>query len=419
MARPKLEFPKHFLWGVSTSAHQIEGSQHNQWSVWELENARTLATKSSFQYEDLESWERIKKQAKNPDNYVSGKAANHYELFSHDFDLARKLNLNAWRFSIEWSRLQPNGPEDWNPDAVRHYKRYVSEMKRRGLEPVVTLFHFTLPVWFAEMGGFEKRSNVKHFVSFADRILDELGPSVKFVITVNEPEVYAIESYYRGHWPPQVQSLKRTRSVLNNLAYAHNKVSDMAHAKSRRFKVSIAKNSAFVFPGDDAWLSVRSAAIMQYVQDDYFLKKVVKKCDFMGVNYYFSSRIYGYREHNPEDHISDLGWDMHPADIELVIERLYEKYKLPIMITENGLADATDEQRKWWLTQTLLALSKVISHKIPVIGYLHWSIIDNFEWDKGFWPRFGLYEVNYDDFKRTPRRSAVWLAHVLKKIREV
>ena len=158
---------------------------------------------------------------------------------------------------------------------------------------------------------------------------------------------------------------------------------------------------------------------MQYLQDDYFLKKVVKKCDFMGVNYYFSTRIYGYREHNSEDHVSDLGWDMHPADIERVIERLYEKYKLPIMITENGLADATDEQRKWWLTQTLLALSKVISHKIPVIGYLHWSIIDNFEWDKGFWPRFGLYEVNYDDFKRTPRRSAVWLAHVLKKIREV
>jgi beta-glucosidase len=418
MHKSKREFPAHFLWGASTSAHQVEGGNHNQWSVWELENARTLAAKSAYQYGDLDSWASIKKQAKDPSNYVSGKAANHYERYADDFDLARRLNMNAFRFSVEWSRVQPTA-DTWDESALQHYKHYVSEMKRRGLEPVMTLFHFTMPVWFAEMGGFEKKSNIKYFVAFADKILDTLGPSIKFIITVNEPEAYAFESYYFGHWPPQVQSKTKALRVFNNLAHAHNKVADLAHAKSRRYKVSVAKNSTFIYPGDDARLSVRSAATAQYFIDDYFLKKVVKRCDFIGLNYYFSARVYGYRQHNPEDDISDLGWDMQPANIGRVLERLYEKYHLPIIITENGLADATDAQRKWWLTQTIAAIHQAIQQKIPVVGYLHWSLIDNFEWDKGFWPRFGLYEVDYTTMQRKPRPSAIWLGHVIKKMRGV
>lgn len=419
MAKPALTFPKKFLWGVSSSAHQIEGSQHNQWSVWELENAKTLAAKAEYQFGDLENWSSIKPVAKKADNYVSSTATNHYHDYAGDFDLAKKMHMNAWRFSIEWSRFQPSSPEEWDASASEHYRQYISELHRRGLEPVVTLFHFTLPVWFAEMGGFERRANVKYFVAFAERLLSELGPNVKYIITINEPEVYAVESYLQGHWPPQRQSWRTTRAVLNNLALAHRKIAKIAHEKSRRFKVSIAKNSAFVYPGDDAWLTVRSAAWRQFIQDDYFLRKVAKYCDFLGINYYFSSRVYGYREHNPNEKVSDLGWDMHPADIARVVERVYEKYKLPIMITENGLADDKDEHRQWWISQTLIALSKVVKENIPLIGYLHWSLTDNFEWDKGYWPHFGLFSVDYSTMKRTPRRSAVWYARVLKKIREL
>lgn len=418
MANPTLKFPKKFLWGVSSSAHQVEGGQHNQWSVWELENAKTLAAKSEYQFGDLENWSDIKSLAKKPDNYVSGEAISHYHRFTDDFDLAKKMNMNAWRFSIEWSRFQPNSADEWNEEASEHYRRYITELHRRGLEPVVTLFHFTLPVWFADMGGFERRGNVKYFVAFAEKVLKELGPNVKYIITINEPEVYATESYLRGHWPPQRQSLKSTHAVLNNLALAHRRIAKIAHETSRRFKISIAKNSAFVYPGDDAWLTVRSAAWRQFVQDDYFLRKVVKHCDYLGVNYYFSSRVYGYREHNPNDRVSDLGWDLQPADISRVIERLYEKYKLPILITENGIADASDELRQWWLSQTLVAMVKVVKANIPLIGYLHWSLTDNFEWDKGFWPQFGLFKVDYTSGARSPRKSALWYARILKKIRE-
>ncbi len=415
-SKPELKFPKSFLWGVSTSAHQVEGGNHNQWSVWELENAKSLAAKGVYQYDDLDNWHAIKTDVKTPDNYVSGKATNHYDLFEHDFELARKMNMNAWRFSIEWSRVQPEEGA-WNSEAIQHYKTYLAELKKRNIEPVVTLFHFTLPVWFAQKGGFEKRSNVRHFVEFADRLLAELGQNVRYIITINEPEVYIEESYLRGHWPPQVSDRKRSLLVMRNLIVAHNRTADMIHAKNRRYKVSIAKNYPYIYAGDDSWLSQRTARIEQYRRNDYFLARVVKRCDFIGINYYSSDRIYGYRVHNPDEEFSDVGWDMQPSDIQHVIERVCATYKLPVMITENGLADSDDSHRQWWLTQTILGMQKAMNNGSEVLGYLHWSLTDNFEWDKGFWPRYGLFAVDYTTYARTPRPSALWYARVIKKVR--
>lgn len=414
--RPELKFPKNFLWGVTTSAHQIEGGQHNQWTVWELENAKTLAAQAPYQYDDLENWPGVKKQAVNPANYVSGKAANHYELYEQDIELARRMRMNAYRFSVEWSRIQPER-DAWNAEAIEHYKSVLAALQKREIEPVVTLFHFTVPVWFAQLGGFERASNVQYFVLFAERILRELGPTVKYVITMHEPEVYAAESYLRGVWTPQIQNKKQFVRVIRNLAKAHNKVARIAHTMSRRYKVSVAKNSKYAYPGDDSWLSVRSAAGLQYFQDDYFLKRVIKNCDFIGVNYYQNARVFGYRVHNPDARVSDIGWDMQPEYIERALERLYEKYQKPLFVTENGVADGEDEYRQWWLAQTIMALQRSRDNGVELIGYLHNGLIDGFEWNKGFWPRYGLFAVDYKTYERTPRKSAVWLARVLKKIR--
>jgi beta-glucosidase len=398
------------------SAHQVEGNTHNQWSVWELENAKSLAAKSVYQFSDLESWDGIKHDAKNPQNYVSGQATDHYHRYIDDFKLAKKMNANAWRTSIEWSRIQPDEGA-WNANEVEHYKKYFSTLKAAGIEPIVTLFHFTLPVWFAEKGGFAKRANVRYFVEFCDRVLQEIGGSVKYVVTINEPEVYAKESYLHGHWPPQRTSKKEYYAVLNNLALAHNKVADVLHKNSRRFKVSIAKNSTYFYAGDDAALSEHTASVMQYVHDDYFIKKVIKRSDFLALNYYFSDRVYGYRIHNPEDRVSDLGWDLQPGHLEHALTRVWEKYKKPIMITENGIADAQDEQRKWWLTQTVLAMQRSMNNGVELWGYLHWSLTDNFEWDKGRWPRFGLFAIDYETLERKPRPSAALYAGIIKKTR--
>jgi beta-glucosidase len=412
-----LKFPKKFLWGAATSAHQVEGGTHNQWSVWELENAKSLAAQSEYHFGELANWPKNEAEAKNPDSYVSGKSADHYNRYEQDFDLLKKLNMNAFRFSIEWSRVEPQEGA-WNIEAVEHYKAYVAELNRRGIEPVVTLFHFTLPTWFAAMGGFEKKKNTKYFVRFAEKIIRELGAGVRIVVTVNEPEVYAYESYMMGYWPPNVTSRITTRRVLNNLAYAHNQAAAAIHAINRRYRVSVAKNSPYIYAGDNALLSRKYADFLQFARDDYFLRKVVKTCDFLGVNYYFSDRAYGYRVHNPDEKVSDLGWDLSPSNIQHTLERLHEKYHLPILITENGLADREDENRQWWITQTLIGMQKAMDNGVVLEGYLHWSLLDNFEWDKGKWPRFGLAVVNYDTQQRTLRPSALWFGKIIKHLRE-
>jgi len=415
--KPTLRFPKKFLWGASTSAHQVEGGTHNQWSVWELENAKSLAAQSEYHFGELDGWQDSQKEAKDPQSYVSGKSTDHYHRYEEDFDLLKKMNMNAFRFSVEWSRVEPEEGA-WNIEAVEHYKSYVAELERRGIEPVVTLFHFTLPLWFSARGGFEKRSNVQYFVRFAEKILRELGSGIRLVITINEPEVYAYESYMMGYWPPNVTSRRMCRRVLNNLAYAHNQAAAAIHAINRRYKVSIAKNSPYVYAGDDALLSRKYADFHQFIRDDYFLRKVVKQCDFIGMNYYFSDRVYGYRVHNPDERVSDLGWDMAPANIQQALERVHEKYGLPILITENGLADHADESRQWWITQTLLGMQKAMDSGVQLEGYLHWSLLDNFEWDKGTWPRFGLAEVDYLTGHRKLRPSALWFGKVIKHLRE-
>lgn len=405
------------MWGVSVSAHQTEGGNHNHWSVWELEHAKTLAAQAQYHYGDLESWDRIKDEALDPNNYVSGDASRHYDMYELDFDIAKKMNMNTFRFSVEWSRIEPQ-EGTWDAGAIEHYKRYIHELEKRGLEPIVTLLHYTQPVWFTEKGGFEKRSNVKYFTRYAEKIISELGSPVRTIITINEPEVYVTESYFHGVWPPNQHRLFKGFRVVNNLILAHNRTADMLHGMNRRYKVSIAKSSAYYYAGDDAWLSKRTAGLLQWVQDDYILKRIAKRSDYIGLNYYFANRVYGYRIHNPDERLSDMGWDMSPQILQQTLERLHDKYNLPILITENGLADGEDKDRRWWLSHTIIAMQKAIEYGVDLRGYIHWSLIDNFEWDKGRWPRFGLIEIDYETYKRKPRPSATWYAGVLKKLQK-
>lgn len=411
-----LKFPKRFLWGAASSAHQIEGGNHNQWSVWELENAKVLAKLAHYQASFLPVWEDIKQRATDPANYISGQAANHYSLYKEDLALLKKMNMNAWRFSIEWSRIEPE-EGSWNAEAIQHYREYFKYLQHAGIEPMVTLWHWTLPVWFAQKGGFAKRGNVKYFVRFAAKVFEEFGRYFRYVITLNEPEIYTARSYLNGEWPPQVQSKRQAFRVLNNLLYAHKQVYALAKSVGRKHRVSIAKNLAHHYAGDDAKLTVMTTDMMRYVHDYYVLNRLKKHLDFVGVNYYFSNRYYGYRQHNVNDALSDSGWDMQPANIEHVLKDVADRYNVPIIITENGVADQNDAHRKWWITQTLLGMSRAMQAGVKLEGYFHWSLTDNFEWSSGFWPRFGLFHVDYAMFKRTPRKSAVWLAAVIKKIR--
>lgn len=410
-------FPKRFLWGVSTAAHQVEGGTHNQWSVWELENARALAKSAEYKLDEVPVWADVREEATDPNNYVSGAAANHYYLFKTDFKATAAMGMNAFRFSIEWSRIEPREGE-WNFDEIEHYREYLIELKRQKLEPVVTLMHWTLPVWFTNMGGFEKRSNVRYFERFAGKVFEEYGLLMRFVVTFNEPETYVGQGWIEGVWPPNVRSPFRALRTYWNIAYAHRRVYKLARSTNRRFKIGLSKNIVHYNRDDNTIKTKIATRLHRYIVDYWFLNRVKRKLDWLGVNYYFTRHYQNGRAASHHDlPLNDLGWEMEPANLQLVLERVHGKYKKPIIITENGLADMHDKQRKWWISQTLVAMHKAMANGVDLQGYLHWSLLDNFEWAHGKWPRFGLLAVDYTTYKRKPRPSAIWFSKVVKKIR--
>ncbi|QHU93677.1 family 1 glycosylhydrolase [Candidatus Saccharibacteria bacterium oral taxon 488] len=412
----RIVFPKKFLWGAATSAHQVEGGLVNQWTTWELEHAKRLSVQAPHQFGDIDSWPRIKKEAIRPDNYVSGRGVDHYHRYEEDFAILKSLNMNAFRFCIEWARIEPQEGA-WDAAAIAHYRTYLRTLKKMGITPVVTLFHFTLPEWFAAKGGFEKRRNIKYFVYYVEKVLSELGRDIEWIVTINEPTVYAGESYLEGHWSPNKTRKRDMLRVLYNLVTAHKKVYKLTRAR-KKWKVSMAHHLIYCYPGDDAILSRASARVANYLLNTWVLRRVRRYSDFLAINYYFARRIYGYRVHDPYLKVSDLGWDMQPDKLQYLLEDVAERYRLPIMITENGLADGADSQRQWWLTETIKAMHEALKRDIKLIGYLHWSLLDNFEWDKGYWPKFGLVAVDRQTMARTVRPSARWFGAVIKKLRK-
>lgn len=415
----KYTFPKKFLWGAATSAHQVEGGTHNQWSVWEFENAKLLAKQAKSKLKNLENWSEIQRDATDPNNYISGRAVDHYRRYEEDFDHLVDLNMNAFRFSIEWSRIEPEMGQ-WDQREIEHYRRYLLALKARGITPVVTMFHWTTPLWFAHKGGFEKRQNVQYFVRFCEKVFSELGEHFRLVCTFNEPEVYVAFGWlHEGEWPPS----KRGKFLLGyytyrNIAIAHNRVVKMARRKKFNLKLGTTKNMANHYAADKALRTKLFMKFVIYVEDYMYLDRTRRYTDWIGVNYYFSNRYHGGLLANKATYVQDLGWEMKPDDISFVLERVYKRYKKPIIITENGVADANDRYRKWWIAHTIDAIHRSLKKGVDVRGYMHWSLIDNFEWAYGKWPKFGLIAVDYRTMKRTPRSSAIWFGKVIKQLRD-
>lgn len=405
-----------FFWGASTSAHQVEGSNLNQWSVWELENAKGLANSAKNRLSWLPDWDKIKIQAERPDNYVSGKGVNHYELFEEDFDLVKRLNLNSFRFSIEWSRLEPEEGK-WDIEAFNYYKKYISGLKKRDIEPFLTIWHWTMPLWFTNKGGFEKKRNIKYFERFVAKISQELLSDVKYVITLNEPNVYSLLSYYIGEWPPNKRNLLVTLKVFNNLKIAHKRSYSIIKSYTSNTEVGLAYQvNGFRPYRVNNFFDHIMAKISAYIWNWWFLNRTKNKQDFIGINYYFDDYLKGFKRDNPIKIFNDLGWSMNPSGILEVLENVSKRYpSKPIIITENGLADAEDKNRKWWLVKTMEALDQARKRGVNLRGYLHWSLIDNFEWAYGWWPKFGLLRVDKKTLKRQIKPSAFWWSEWIKE----
>lgn len=399
-----------FFWGAATSAHQVEGGNYNDWTEFEKRNANRLA-----QIAKNKTWpDFILKSYPNPlqkENYISGRACDHYNRFREDFDTAESLGHNAHRFSIEWSRVEPEEGR-FDEKEVAHYRDVVKALRDRSLEPFVTLWHFTLPEWLAGKGGVLNKNFPVYFRRYVQKVVSVLKDNVTFWITVNEPEIYSLNSYLRNVWPPQKKSVFHFYVALGKIVKAHRLAFRAIKELSPRAQVGASLNLTY-FESAGGIINNFLKQTADRIWDFRFLNRAHGELDFIGLNYYFHNRInYGFNK-NENAAVSDLGWEIYPEGIYQMLSSL-KKHGKPVYVTENGVADAEDACREKFIGDHLKWIKKAADDGVDVRGYFHWSLTDNFEWDKGFWPRFGLVEVDYRTMEHKTRPSAL----AYKKIME-
>ncbi len=410
-------FPKHFFWGASTAGHQVEGGNSNQWTVWEQHNAKDLAQTAHQRLGWLPNWQGVKQLAERKDNYISGAGVEHYQHYEADFDIVKKLNLNAFRFGIEWSRIEPREGE-WDEAEVAHYRDYIAQLRKRGIEPFANIWHWTFPVWFAEMGGFAKQQNVKYFERFVQKLADDLVDDLGYIITLNEPNVYASFGYLSGEWVPNQKNPLTFLRVYRNLYLAHRRAYRILKRAKPSLQIGIVQQMGNIqAKRPHNVIDQTSTRWMRYFWNWWFGNRIRKQQDFVGINYYFTDYYTGFaKKVNPRVPVNDLGWYLQPEGLYPLLLSAWRRYKKPIFVTENGLADSKDEYRRWWLEETIVAMERALSEGVDLRGYLHWSLLDNFEWKYGWWPQFGLVHVDRKTMKRTIRPSAKWFATRIKDI---
>jgi beta-glucosidase len=403
-------FPPGFLWGASTSSHQVEGNNRaNDW--WEYEQLGQIP-------------------------FRSGDACRQYDLFEQDFDLARSWGHNAHRLSLEWSRLEPEEGK-WNANAVAHYRRVLQALVDRQLTPVVTLHHFTNPAWFTRRGGWSRPDSPRLFARYVDRVARELGVLVTYWLTVNEPTVYVMQGFVTGEWPPcRKNAWMRAGLTLRNLARAHVESYRVLHNCRPDAVVGFAHSAPVVEPCNAARRRDRiAAAVRDFILNQAFfrligsrpdgVRPINRALDFIGLNYYTRTIVRAGsglgalvgrqcgQDHHDLGPLSTMGWEMYPQGLRMTLER-FSHYGLPMIVTENGIATNDEELRRQFLAQHVAAVGEAVESGRRLIGYLYWSLIDNFEWAYGTAPKFGLAEVDFRTQERRARPCAADLSAICR-----
>ena len=429
---------KDFLWGAATSSHQIDGNNiHSDWWDWEL-------------------------AGKCEGGARSGAATDHWNRCEEDIKLAASLGLNTYRFSIEWAKLEPRDGV-WDKSIFPWYENLLTACEKYGLKPMATLHHFTLPKWFADLGEFTAADSPKRFNDFVVRVVQRLGSRIPLWITINEPTNLIVGKYVASFMPPAQLDPRKASLANRNLLLAHTLAYDSIHRETTHRKgpwagdplqVGIAHNLVDFLPLTNwnplerlmtrvfqryynrAWLDAVTGQKQHFgVTGLVPYPEPVKEClgrntvDFLGLNYYMKIYVSAELDTNAgnvgktlpigikfavgDETQTDMGWAIHPSGLGRML-RFMHNYKLPIYITENGIADATDKLRPDYLKSHLKEVAKAIDQGIDVRGYYYWSLLDNFEWIKGFTPRFGLFEVDYQTLQRRKRESATMYQRIIE-----
>jgi beta-glucosidase len=398
----ELQFPEGFLWGAATSAHQIEGGLTNDWSAWETSKERR---------------EELRSKGLLPEDFISGHAANSFVEQNADIQCLVDLHANAYRFSVDWSRIEPKEGV-FDESALLYYKQFIQKLRAHNIEPFVTLWHWPIPLWMRDKGGWESKEMVMYFSRFVEKVVSTLHDDVTFWVTLNEPMVYSSMSYFKGYWPPKKKSIISYVRVIRRLIEAHQAAFHVIKKIDAKSQIGIAKHNIYF----EAYKNYPHNRIAKSIADWWwnkrFLRATKDMSDFIGLNYYFHSLVRIGGEKHIYEKSSDLGWGLHPKSIYFALKEL-QQFKKPIYITEHGLADKGDQHRSWYVRESLFAVHQAIEEGIDVKGYFHWSLIDNFEWAEGFKPRFGLFEVDFKTYERKARASAEYYADICKRNRVV
>lgn len=394
----ELKFPDNFLWGAGTSAFQVEGNtKDSDWWEWE--------------------------QTAQPPEKRSGLAANQYELYEQDFQLAKDLGHNAHRLGIEWSRIEPREGE-FDTHEIEHYIKLLKYLKSLNIKVMLTLHHFSNPAWFAHKGGWTSSYAPYYFERFVKRIVPELKEYVDLWVTINEPGTYIYLAYHTADFPPQKKSKWLALKAYYHMAQAHKKAYHTIHQIIPEAKVGMAQNTmSFGIFHHHSLLEHLTEWFYDTFNNHLFYKLTGNTHDFIGLNYYLNQYISFNGEarlpsmvdiSKTKKDVSDLGWEIYPEGIFNILMD-FSDYHLPIYITENGIATDNDDRRIRFLLDYLKEIYHAIATGVDVKGYFYWSLIDNMELHNGFDPKFGLIEVDFKSQTRTPRLSALVYKEIIRQ----
>jgi beta-glucosidase len=402
-----------FLWGVATSSYQLEGAPSNDWTDWEAAG-----------------------RLRDPGERC-GAATGHRRRWKADFTLLPSIGANAYRFSLEWSRVEPR-PGEFDRAALAVERERVDWLRRSGIEPIVTLQHFTHPRWFHAGGGWESPKSVEWFGRFARVAAEALSPRVAIWVTLNEPIVLLLGGYLGGLMPPGRSSFAAAAKALEHMLRAHSQAAGILRESRPGARVGIAHNMLEFAPDrPDSGLDRRLARAGERLYNGALIEAVStgdvdwqfpgegraafrlpdfpSAHDFLGVNYYSRVHLrfrglsgpvgeYSYRDPHGRG-LTETGWEIRPEGFDRVLLAAAEA-GLPILVTENGIAARDDRRRCDFLREHAVVLAHRRAAGTPIEGHFHWSLLDNFEWLEGFRPRFGLFEVDYATLARRRRPSA-------------
>ncbi|HEX6237019.1 MAG TPA: glycoside hydrolase family 1 protein [Acidimicrobiales bacterium] len=384
-----IAFPDGFLWGTATAAHQIEGGNwNNDWWAWEHAEGTPCAEPSG---DACDSWHR------------------------RDADLAllADLGVSTYRFSVEWSRIEPE-PGEWSHAAVDHYRRHCAALLARGIEPTVTFHHFTTPRWVAARGGWEDPATADLFAAFCGRLAGELGDVIRRACTINEPNIVATVGWLLGFFPPGRTDRQLRARVNDVFVDAHRRAVDAIRSAVPGVPVGLTLSMTEYQAVDGGEERV---ARMQAEMEDVFLDATGGD-DFVGVQTYSRLRIGpdGVLGPAPGVEVLPMGYEYRPAALEACLRRAWDRTggEVPLLVTENGIGTSDDDQRIAYVSEALAGVRRALDDSIDVRGYTYWSLLDNFEWAYGYRPRFGLVAVDRQTFERVPKPSAAWFAEVVR-----